>query len=263
MTRLLVLGSSHTGALKSGVPRFRGRFPDVDVEFFAVPAPVFLTGRVNKEGVYVPGFRKDKDRELANAINGAEQIDLTAFDHILVVGFRFELISTAALLQTYDLLEGTDTGKDRACSMEFVDATMAATTARIAKMVRRCLGPDRNFTLTEAPYPSAAIGERADDYEPARVIDNFIRHPDAEGLFQKWLKGVEDAVTQLGHGFLSQPADTIAAPFATKAQYALGGTSADGEEMSGTDHRHMNGDFGLRVLETFATQKLNLQPIAA
>lgn len=263
MTRLLILGSSHVAALKMAAPAFAQRFPQIDLSFFASPAPTFRVGRVNDRGVFSPNCSSQQDIDFVQTVNGAQEVDLTAHDHVLISGFRFNLGHAAALLMQHDILEGTDTGRPRVCSQAFVRACIDASIEDEVALVTQCLGDNRNYTLTDAPYPAETITARSADYAPARVLGHFMHHPDAQGMFDYWKQRVAQRVTGLGYGWMPQPADTVAKPFATSGPYAAAAPHLTGDKMGWVDHRHMNADFGLRMLETFATEHLNLVPKAA
>lgn len=260
MTRFLVLGSSHVAAMKQAAPAFAERHPEVELSFFAAPAPTFRVGRVGKKGYFTPKYRTKGDRQLVRQVNDALTVNLTEFDRVLVSGFRFSLGDVAKLLLDFDILEGTDTGKAQKCSLDFLRAVIDQLIAREMKLITTCLGEDRNFILTDAPYPAETIGARAAEYAPARSLDAFMTHPDAPGLFAYWKDRVAEAVTGAGYDFLPQPESTVAKPFATHGQYTAAAPHMTGEEIGWTDHRHMNADFGLCVLEALTEHHLNPAP---
>ncbi len=264
MTRLLVLGSSHVAALRQAAPAFAEQQPDVQLSFFAAPAPAFRLGRVGSKGFFTPKYRSKGDRQLGRQVNdGALNIDLTVFDKVLVSGFRFSLGDAARLMLEFDLLEGADTGKARRCSRGFAQAVIDQSVEREMKLARNCLGENRNYVLTDAPYPAESIGARIGDYGPAESLVAFMNHPDAPDLFAYWQASVRQAVEAAGYAYLPQPASTVAKPFATQADYTAAAPHFDGSTLGWTDHRHMNAQFGLQVLTAFADHTLTPSPLAA
>ncbi|WP_146344440.1 hypothetical protein [Falsiphaeobacter marinintestinus] len=260
MTRFLVLGSSHVAAMKQAAPQFVERHPDIDLSFFASAAPTFRVGRVGQKGFFTPKYRSKGDRQLARQVNDALTVDLTSFDQILVSGFRFSMGDVAKVLLDFDIVEGTDTGKAQTCSLDFLRAMIDHLVAREMKLITGCLGENRNFTITDAPYPAETIGQRSEDYDPAKSLDAFMNHPDAPGLFDYWKDQVAAGVTAAGYGFLPQPVETVTKPFATAGQFTAAAPHMNGEQLSWTDHRHMNADFGLHVLEAFTEKHMNPTP---
>lgn len=256
MKRLLVLGSSHVAALKQAALGFDAPAQGVDLSFFAMAAPNFRLGRVGKRGVFAPHLRSRADRDFIERVNGARTIDLTAFDHVLVIGFRFSLSDLAWLLMDHDILEGADTGKPQRCSEGFARGCIDQLVARELSLVSACMGKNRNYILTDAPYPAQSISERAADYAPARALSAFMAHPDAPGLFDYWQQAVADAVQGAGYRWLPQPADTVSAPFATDAAFSRDAAHIGGGDLDNADHRHMNADFGLRMLQAITTDIL-------
>lgn len=263
MKQLLILGSSHVAALKQAAQGFDAQAQGIELSFFAMAAPNFRLGRVGKRGVFTPNWRTRADRDFIERVNGGRTVDLSDFDHVLVVGFRFSLGDLAWLLLEHDILEGTDTGKSQKCSENFAQACIDHLVARELALVTNCLGPDRNYILTDAPYPAISIGERADSYAPASALSAFMAHPDAPVLFDYWQQAVAEAVQAAGYRWLPQPEDTVAGPFATKADFTRNAAHIGGGDFGNADHRHMNADFGLQILQAVTTKILENVPETA
>lgn len=260
MTRFLILGSSHVAAMKQAAPLFAERHPDVELSFFAAPAPAFRVGRVGSKGYFTPKYRSKGDRQLARQVNDALSIDLTAFDQILVSGFRFSLGDVAKVLLNFDILDGTDTGKPQKCSPNFLNDMIDHLVTREMNLITNCLGENRNFTITDAPYPAESIGTRTGEYGPAEALNAFMDHPDSQDLFQHWKNRVAANIAAAGYDVLHQPMDTVAKPFATHSKFTAAAPHMNGKELGWTDHRHMNAEFGLHVLEAFTEKHLNPTP---
>lgn len=263
MTRFLVLGSSHVAAMKQAAPEFAEANPDVELSFFASPAPTFRVGRVGTKGFFTPKYRSKADRQLVRQVNDALTIDLTAFDQVLVSGFRFSLGDVARVLHEFDILDGTNTGKSQKCSRDFLHAMIDHLVTREMKLITSCLGENRNYTLTDAPYPADTIGARAGEYGPAESLAAFMDHPDAPELFENWKSTVEQKIQAAGYEYLPQPAQTVTKPFATDGRFTAAAPHMTGEGMGWTDHRHMNAEFGLQVLNAFAQKHHNPTPVEA
>jgi hypothetical protein len=114
-----------------------------------------------------------------------------------------------------------------------------------------------------APYPATSIEQRIGSLPFAQVVHDFSIHPDAPRLFKQWLTFLEHVLKQFGYRLLTQPADTLAGPFTTLAEFAKNPSDGNTGELRKPDHRHMNKDCGLRVLEDFATKHLKYQPVTA
>ena len=260
MIRVCVIGSSHVGALKRAEDRFRSVYRAVDLEFFAVSNPIFQAGKVNDAGHFVPEYRNDADRDLGTQMNGSETADLTSYDHILVVGHRFDLDRLVEVLLDHDILEGERSGRTQLISDGFFNACALGQIGQYGAKIADQFRKDPRVTFTPAPYPSVAIDETAGHRRYARIMSNFMAHRDAPRLFDRWLKQVEAEVTGQGYGFLDQPDETVAGPSASHAKFAQRATDGAGDALGLVDHRHMNSEFGYRMLEAFATQKLDLAP---
>ena len=147
MTRVLIIGSSHVGAYKNAPEQFAAIYPQVELGFFGVRGPLFLTGKMDKNGVFTPPLRDDKDRDFVAATNGGHAVDASGYDHILLVGHRFDFNAVAALLEHHDILEGVRTGRPRVIERAFFEEVLArAVTA----------------SVDQATAPIAAYGRPAD-----------------------------------------------------------------------------------------------------
>ena len=260
MTRLLVLGNSHVGALRMAKEAFCARYPRVETAFFAAPGGHFLRGRTGRNGVWRPYLPDDRARAVVEEINGAAECDLAGYDAILVIGHRFSPhVLTEILLQNEILgLPWRDRGSPEGrVSRGFVERTMAAVTEDHVDQIVRRIGTRHPFVLAAAPFPSDRIGTRGDE---ASLLTEFLqRHPATPDLMPLWTGQIAAAAERRGLGFLPQPAGTMSGPAATRAEFAEAAATGDGAEMDFTDHRHMNGAFGLAMLEAWAAS-LGLEP---
>lgn len=260
MTKLLIIGSSHVGAYKNAAEEFATIYPQVELSFFGVRAPLFLTGKMDEAGVFTPPLRDDKDRDFVAATNGSHTVDASGFDHLLLVGHRFDFNAVATLMEHHDLLDGARTGRPRVISRTFFEEVLAqAVTAAVEQATAPIAPYGKPVTYAMAPYPARSITERGDSYELARLMGTFWQRSDASELVQLWLDAVHAALTAKGHRLLQQPEALNAAPYATRPEYAARAAALDGA-LGKTDHRHMNADYGLAMLCTFAELHLGLNP---
>lgn len=263
MTRLLVLGNSHVGALRMAQDAFRTRFPQVDTAFFAAPGGNFLRGRTGRDGVWRPYLPDDNARAVVEEINGAAECDLAGHDAILVIGHRFSPHVLTEILMDHEIigLPWRETGSpERRVSRGFVERTIAAVTEDHVDQIARRIGTRHPYVLASAPFPSDRIGTRGDEVS---LLTEFLqRHPATAELMPLWTDQIAAAAERRGWGFLPQPAGTMSGPAATRAEFAEAAATGDGAEMDFTDHRHMNGAFGLAMLEAWAASR-GLEPQAS
>ena len=260
MTRLLVLGNSQVGALRAAANEFSARHPEIDLGFFAAPGAIFRAGRVDGNGIFSPRIKSAADRTLVERINGGKlTCDLNAWDHIFVVGLRPVFVSTTALLSDHDILEGTRTGKPHLISKDFLTRVMNKQIDGFIDYARERLGTEHSFTFTDAPFPSPGIYERRKPSNFAFAVQQYAEHPDTSWLFRSWLDITSRKLAVAGYRFLEQPDETIEGPCLTKREYAEGGKASNGEDTPFVDHRHMNKDFGLAMLQEFVAKVLRAE----
>lgn len=260
MTKMLIIGSSHVGAYKNAAKAFSAIYPEVELDFFGVRGPLFLTGRMNKKGVFTPPLKSEKDRAFVAATNGTHSIDASGYDHLLLVGHRFDFNTTASLLEEHDILEGARTGKARLISRALFDEVLQHSVSVAVKQATAPIAPyGRPATYAMAPYPASSIIERGEGYELARLLGAFWQRSDAADIVGDWLDAVRKGLSDAGHTLLAQPEALNAAPHATRPEYAARAAALDGA-LGRTDHRHMNADYGLAMLCAYAETHLGLNP---
>ena len=157
MTRALVIGSSHVGALRRAAPAFAEANPDIELDFFGVRGPCFLGGQF-KGSVFNPAYGREKDRELSMATNGKLVADAAGYDAILMVGHRFGFPGVLAMLEDLDILEGGRSDRHGLVPQMLVDEVVghittadAATLAKATENIDLIIG---GHTHTFLPKPT-------------------------------------------------------------------------------------------------------------
>lgn len=261
MTRVLLIGSSHTAAYKNASERFAALYPSVTLDVFGVRGPLFLAGKMNKRAVFIPPYRDKKDRAFVVDTNGRDTADASGYDHVLMVGHRFEFNVLAGLLENHDLLEGMRTGRAHLMSETLARDIIAAVTQKSVDDAAAAIAPyGKPVSFALAPYPASTITQRGDTYSLSRTLRLFWERPDAKWLYETWLAQVHNALGAHGHRLLEQPAALCDGPYATKPEFAKSAAGFNDETRAKTDHRHMNADFGLAMLCSYAETHLGVSP---
>lgn len=239
MTRILVLGNSHTAALKNAEEAFYERHPDIKLSFFAVSEPYFSKGVTDAAGVYTPpeGAQVRNNVQLEE---GCRDVDFNLYDHVLVVGLRTPHGLLCDVLAGHGVLDGAQAGEAPMVSKAFLREVIAHQTRQTVLGWSRLLGVGFEGAIHIAPLPSIAITD------PQRRVDRRARenlalhqHPLAWWLFEEWRAAMSREAFRLSTTLLWQPAYTVAGPFVAKEEYSDG------------DCVHMNAAFGLTVLEAY------------
>ncbi|MCU0825938.1 MAG: hypothetical protein MUE52_00680 [Tabrizicola sp.] len=260
MTRLLILGNSHTGALRRGDDAFLRAYPGVQTGYFAAPGTLFLRGQVDEAGRFSTLAATEATRKTLIDMNGALDCDLNDWDQVLVIGHRLRFTSVAGLLNRHDLLEGSRTGKGQAISWALVMATVQAQIEDFLRTIRGKFPVSPNITFFAGPFVASSIVERAPSYALAQTVVEHLGHPDLAEIYDWWVDQCEAAVTGVGFGFLRQPDSTLDGPGLTHPRFAVPKASDGTPAPAPIDHRHMNGDFGFAILSAFAQARLGLTP---
>lgn len=259
MTKVLVLGNSHSTALKFANEAYSRTYPEVKLSYFGAPGWLFKQGQVKKDGHFHAKSATEKDREIVQAINGANSIDVRGFDRLFVVGHRPSLLALSSLADSYGRLEGSRAELDaeflisEALIHAWVDEIINTWLTGVASRFRGLT----NVTFTDAPYRSSSILELADKrQEPAR-FKQFLTLPFLDYLMPEYDRLIRQRLHDHGFSFLTQPTQTLDGFYATQAKYCKSPVGADGKSVP-IDHRHMNADFGFEMLQAYAVEILGL-----
>ena len=261
MSKVLIIGSSHVGAYKNAADRFAALYPEVQLDFFGVRGPLFLSGRLDEAGRFTVPFRDEKDRAFVLATNGSVDIATAGYDHLMLVGHRFGFANFAALLRDHDILEGARTGKPRVISeamLKDIIETVTEQSVEDAAETFEHFGGALTFAM--APYPASTLVERRDALELAAVLESFWARPDAAMVHDIWIQHLRGVLSAEGHHLLEQPDVLNDGPYATKPEYASQAAALNDGTLGKKDHRHMNADYGLAMLCAFAETRLGLIP---
>ncbi|RPE67062.1 hypothetical protein EDD53_1466 [Pacificibacter maritimus] len=248
--KILVMGTSHTAALRDAADWIGATYPDLDVTYFSLPG--FYHARAQMNGPWFgPAKDDDKGRDISLQMNGCTAINLDDFAHILHIGSRFSLVKCSQLMADFDILgHPTRTGRPlmtRAAALGLIAASVEQDVATRSVMADH----DPRFTFMPAPYPLARSRMHGAGHEPA------LSRLDARDTAQDWAdtysKVIQTTLANVENHFLAQPVSTLAAPFFTDNIYALTEDTAD--------NRHMNASFGQAVFAHFATHRLGLDPV--
>lgn len=260
MTRLLVLGSSHAGALRAADAAFRRAFPAVETGYFTAPSGVFLSCRTDRQGRFALGPAARAHEKTILRINGTLSCDLKAWDHILLVGFRPTFDPIADLFVDCDLLEGVRTGRPRLVSQAFLAAIARQQAETFIAALRARFRGDRRLTIQLGPSPSEGALDDPDAGSLPKRVAARLAHPDLPAISDWWLTVMTRAIEATGRVLTDQPPETLAGPAVTRRDYAERAINESGVLHKRTDHIHMNADYGLAVLSGFATRRLGLAP---
>lgn len=252
MTRILVLGNSHAATLRRAFPAIAAAFPGVDLSFWGLPGAAFDKARTDPDGILRPDPTDRVSLRKVDQWNDRDHADLSAPDHVFLVGLRFNLRPVLSLLRGLQPLhlgrrEGALGVSDRflcAAIRAEIETSLTALTARIR--------PDSRYVLMPAPYPAAAVTRRESDlFEAVTAAASGLQH--APAMLDLFETEVAAAVTSRGLGFVSQPRETLDRPFLTQDRFL---------EDAARDARHMNPDYGLIAFRTLMAAPAMTQPAA-
>lgn len=248
--RIAVVGTSNIGAPKYAAARIAAEHPDLSVSFWGLPGGKFAECAVNDSGIFAPAQGDDDLCKLARRINGADRIDLTAFDATLVIADTMGLPAVLFLAGNYDVIDWPPRRDKPLLSLPgFLAAMDEAIAARVDDLARQFRGIAPLY-LARAPYPTTVVTRRG----PLRLepFASVASHPEAARIERLYTQALADRLAARGMGFVPQPADTIAAPFLTRPEFGKGAEDFRTAGRVLDDHRHMNAAFGASLFRAFA-----------
>ncbi len=251
MTRAIaVVGTSNIGAVKYAEAEIAAAYPDLSVTFYGLPGGKFTDAGVDDAGRFQPAPGDGATRKLAERVNGTAALDLTRFDAVLAIGDTLGMPQTLFMAAQYDVADWP-TRRDRPLisTPAFLAAMEEAIGVRADHLARQFRGIAPVFAAL-APYPTVAVTRRGPlRQEPyASVAD----HPELPRIHALYRDALTRALAARGLRFVPQPAETMAGPFLTKPDYAMGAMDFRTEGKVLNDHRHMNAAFGASLFRAFA-----------
>jgi len=248
--RIAVVGTSNIGALKYAADAIAAGHPGLAITFWGLPGGKFAECATDDAGVFQPPPGDAETRKLAQRINGADGIDLTGFDATLVIADTMGLPSVLFVAGNYDVIDWPPR-RDKPLLSEpaFRAAMDEAIADRADDLARQFRGAAPLF-LARAPYPTTVVTRRG----PLRLepFASVASHPEAGRIERLYTAALARALAGRGITFVSQPADTIAAPFLTRPEFGKDAQDFRAEGRILDDHRHMNAAFGASLFRAFA-----------
>ncbi|MEX3016468.1 hypothetical protein [Gymnodinialimonas hymeniacidonis] len=246
--KIAVVGTSNIGAIKYADAQIAAEHPHLNVTCFGLPGGKF-DGAHMSDGQFGPDRSDHSAMKLARRVNGAPTIDLTACDHILVIGDTLGMPNTLWTAASYDIADWpARTGRALLSEPAFLSAMEEAITTRADHL--RSQFADLPIYVALAPYPTTAVVPKGEHHQMPYAA--MAHHPEAARIQSLYRAALTKALTQRNMTFVAQPIETIASPFLTKEPYGHGSMDFRDEGRLLNDHRHMNADFGASLFRAFA-----------
>jgi len=233
MRKILFFGNSHLAALKLGWDTLPAR-PDWKVQFFGSHGGGVVGFKPGRDGALVPDSPR-LSRKL-QALWGFSEVRPDDFDIVCTVGLGGRAVTFAGAVRRNAALASPDELK--AAARRSVSDSLAG---QIVATLRQITS--RPVIVIQTPAPS--LDARESRYSSLNGIS-----PDrAQALSDAMLWGLRkmDGVDDV----LPQPEETKAGPLFTKPEYSRGSVTlaVTPEEHADDDHGHMNGAYGIKVLQ--------------
>lgn len=254
MSKIIIIGNSHVGALKTGWDSAGNRFPGHDVSFFAAPRGSFSYMRLMPDLIFglrnavAPPGKQKKVSELVHRINGAETIDLKPASVVVWAGYVWPSVTVAELLSGADVDGIRETGARQRLSMPMFEAILhdLAVSAMPELQWHGWSAPALFLSLKPLPAvsvieakPDSAWGEIARDPRGLREALElfyaiFSRHLSARNI-----------------RLIAPPEAALSPEGLTRPEFARGSHRLKGVAHPDDEPYHMNADYGVLWLDSF------------
>jgi len=248
--KIAVVGTSNIGALKYASEAIAAAHPDLALTFYGLPGGRFAEAGVDARGLFQPAPDDEATRALSRKVNGTEALDLQVFDAVFAVADTLGMAQVLFVAAQYDVVDWP-TRRERPLISEpaFLAAMDEAITARADALARQFAGIAPLYAAL-APYPSVAVTRRGPHrQEPYPAL---AAHPELARVHALYISALTAALAARGIAFVAQPAETMAAPFLTRPEFARGAMDFRQHGRMLDDHRHMNAAFGASLFRAFA-----------
>lgn len=248
MTRICVIGNSHSGAVKLASEAVMPDFPGTKIDFFAMQGGVFTN--LQRDGDdFVPAFPNERYRKIFQAVNDCDLFSIAGYDHIWAVGYRFGIGKLQQLLFKNDVLEWPERSDKPLISEDLFKNAVTGEVAEETTKIKALFGQDPRLVVTPGPQPSQKVMQRGPNF------DRRLTHVDAIGraeLFQNLHSAaIRKQLTDGGYQVMLQPAATLETPLTTQQKYGLDARTFNNADKPVGDDRHMNAEYGAILLRHY------------
>lgn len=246
--KILILGSSHVAALKAAAEKVLSRYPDVKLDFFAAPGPVYrkfkLAPQERLVGILEDTDAKNDEIALVKKLNGAEKLFYGDHDAVILVGHDIQETLNARILSRFAI----DETSHNAPKMRLSRSAYLAMLSEIA------IGalPDKGWWHSDAPkifvYPAPRISEDC-IHVGTRTVASWVplveKKLTTPEIFMNYIRILEQTFREIGITFISQPEDSFGETGLTRTDYSEGAIYIrPGDHRTDYDAKHMNVAFG-------------------
>lgn len=252
MTRIVVLGNSHLGALRAAWSDLSPSTPGIDLVFFGGIMPIFAAMTLDHNQVFglhsCEGLPSEQVRRNRRLFEG-DTVDLKGADAVVVVGVDWHVWTLIDLLNTH-VIDGLDTEADtsmsRRLSVAAFDAITQALAADAIEKVAWAARIDAPVHLLPRPLPPESLlepGPAGMEHSPQVLAS--LKRGFAEAIHQL-ARALNEAARAHGLMLIEQPAETRTSNGLTAASFQRDGLhlSARADGARRPDFEHMNIGYG-------------------
>lgn len=244
--KILVIGNSHSAALRNGWKGVSKNFPDLELEFFSASADVLASAQI-KGGRYgyhgdaenAPfGWKKTKERF------GSFNVDLTKVSAVIFGGLNLGEVINIRLLNRFSIDDLTKIPGRPHMSKEAYSAFCNAIIENAISQSPLMRWTERPVYMVPQPRRSESVaGSTAVPDQPwAEFMDGPVIGCETLNLFYET---AEKLIAKSGHSLICPPENIYGDSGLILEQFRqTQKVFPDGQQ----DHTHMNGHYGARVL---------------
>lgn len=246
MIRIACIGNSHLAAFKDAADGIRAAHPDVQMQFFGLPNPVFFKSPKVDGGALNLAQPVDTVADQMIDPDGAYPIPLDTFDVVLLTSHGFYLRHFVAGFSGVDVLgfAETDAGKPL-ISMPCARDMIRTTCRTYADRLRTFFPEAPQIVVVQAPFPSREATQQSAE------LHNLFHHPARDALFDAYQTILAEVCFKQRLTLLPVPDAMIDVPFFTKPAFARRRDLPDETTAELTDYLHMNAGYAQAQFSEF------------
>ncbi|KAJ53986.1 hypothetical protein ACMU_04585 [Actibacterium mucosum KCTC 23349] len=234
---LCIYGDSHLASLKHALDAGVDGAGSYTIEFYGAPGPEFRGLRLTDDGAVVPDDEALTALEMVNG-TGRTRLEGSDFDAFLFHGARMR--STAFIAEFLHRARDADGFVSAAVRRAALERWLSS--IRSVRVARAFAAAGARVFFSPAPFEVPGAGGQ-------KYLETFPEAAKAEAKDRTALNDeIADVLAKDGITFVAQPDETVQGGCLTDAAYQVENAAESG------DFRHMNGEYGAKVLRAVLAQ---------
>ncbi|EBA04255.1 hypothetical protein RB2150_07128 [Rhodobacterales bacterium HTCC2150] len=250
MKRILVIGSSHAGAVKAAWDEMKQENSTIELDFLVLPWPHLSEFHLYEDMTYgaKAPLAGQKAIDLSNTINGRETVSLTEYDLVFWVGYHSPVDALVRLMHNYaidDVIEHD--APQRLSFILFREILMEFVNNCIPNRIWLDAAKQTKLVIHLCPIAAEtclAIPQNKKNWQIATANSRIFKR-----ILELMMKRLSARLAHHNIDVVEQPQETLAENGMTKTEFSVGSIRLmNAEAHPEKDFSHMNSAYGRLLL---------------